>query len=99
MKGVVSNVPVLPTGSVATQEGKGTDRRDSGGGVDDNGRGTGGRRSGGGVTTEMKRQRRKERESHAVVLDEIAPKETGHQAVAVRHACVLAYCSACHGVG
>eukprot|EP00904_Undaria_pinnatifida_P004485 jgi/Undpi1/14037/HiC_scaffold_9.g03688.m1 len=82
VKGVVSNVPVLPTGSVATQEGKGTDRRDSGGGVDDNGRGTGGRRSGGGVTTEMKRQRRKERESHAVVLDEIAPKETGHQAVA-----------------
>lgn len=32
----------------------------------------------------MKRQRRQEREKHAVVLDEIAPKETGRQAVAVR---------------
>ncbi|CAM9991426.1 unnamed protein product [Laminaria digitata] len=92
VKGVASNVPVLPTGSTAPREGKGgTDRRGGGGGGSSGGGGDGswdgaggggGGRRGGGVTTEVKRQRRKERESHAVVLDEIAPKETGHQAVA-----------------
>lgn len=74
MRGVVSNVPVLPAGSAATAprdggRGGGGDRDDSGGDK---------RR------TEIKRQRRQEREKHAVVLDEIAPKETGRQAVAVR---------------
>ena len=36
--------------------------------------------------TEIKRQRRQEKEKHAVVLDELAPKETGRQAVMVRKA-------------
>lgn len=81
MRGVASNVPVLPAGSAAATPSDG--RRGGDGGEDrdrdrDDG-GVGDRRR-----TEVKRQRRQEREKHAVVLDEIAPKETGRQAVAVR---------------
>lgn len=43
----------------------------------------GGGGSGGGRRTDVKRKRRQEREIHGVVLDEIAPKETGRQAIAV----------------
>lgn len=73
-------MPVLPTGSAATaQAGSGVKQQqaDSRGGSWDG--------AGGGGRTEAKRKRRQEREKHAVVLDEIAPKETGRQAIAVRH--------------
>lgn len=60
-------------------------------GGDGDGRGGGG---GSGSRTEAKRQRRQEREKHAVVLDEIAPKETGRQAVLVR---LIEHSGACGG--
>ncbi|CAN0165894.1 unnamed protein product [Scytosiphon promiscuus] len=78
VKGVASNVPVLPAGSatVTPKGGSGGKDADERGGEGDNGGGASDRR------TEAKRQKRREREKHAVVLDEIAPKETGRQAVA-----------------
>ncbi|CAM9441771.1 unnamed protein product [Ectocarpus sp. 12 AP-2014] len=85
VKGATSNVPVLPVGSAATAPGVVVGKQADGRGGDGNGRGGGGggggSRSGSGRRTEAKRQRRQEREKHAVVLDEIAPKETGRQAV------------------
>lgn len=79
MRGVASNVPVLPAGSAATAPRDGGRRGGGGRDGDDGGGGGGDKRR-----TEIKRQRRQEKEKHAVVLDEIAPKETGRQAVAVR---------------
>lgn len=77
VKGVASNVPVLPAGSAPPRgEKRGTERGGKEGDDD-------GERKGGGRRTEVKRQRRQEREKHAVVLDEIAPKETGRQATMV----------------
>lgn len=83
MRGVASNVPVLPAGSAATAPRDGG-RGGGGGGGGDGDRDDGGVGGGDKRRTEVKRQRRQEREKHAVVLDEIAPKETGRQAVAVR---------------
>lgn len=79
---MASNVPVLPAGSAATapRDGGRGGGRDGARGQDDDDVGGDKRR------TEVKRQRRQEREKHAVVLDELAPKETGRQAVAVRKA-------------
>lgn len=80
-----SNVPVLSTGS-AKGEGatsRGDQRLDhSNVKTKDDGEGRGGGDSD-WRTTEGKRKRRQEREMHAVVLDEIAPKETGRQATLV----------------
>lgn len=82
VKGVSSNVPVLSTkGEGATWRGdqrvdhrsvRSKDGGEGRGGGDSNWR-----------TTEGKRKRRQEREMRAVVLDEIAPKETGRQATLV----------------
>lgn len=69
---------MLPAGSAATAP------RDGGRGGGGRGDGDGGDGGGDKRRTEIKRQRRQEREKHAVVLDELAPKETGRQAVAVR---------------
>ncbi|CAM9290787.1 unnamed protein product [Pylaiella littoralis] len=74
VKGVASNVPVLPTGSASAAPPRGEERQPRGGEDRDGSGGSSGRR------TEVKRQRRQEKEKHAVVLDEIAPKETGRQA-------------------
>lgn len=73
VKGVASNVPVLPAGSTASR-----------GEQPDRGGNHGGDRDDSGRRTEIKRQRRQEKEKHNVVLDEIAPKETGRQATLVR---------------
>lgn len=105
MKGVASNVPVLPAGSASTapptgggrqqqQAGSGADRR--GGGEED--RGGGGGSGSSGRRTEAKRQRRQERDKHAVVLDEIAPKETGRQATLVSDRANECECAAAGGV-
>ncbi len=70
-------MPALPTGSAATaQAGSGAKQQQADRSWDG---------AGGEGRTEAKRKRRQEREKHAVVLDEIAPKETGRQAIAVRH--------------
>lgn len=85
VKGVASNVPVLPVGSIVIALPGGDKRANQGSSGGGDGDGEGGRHGGGGGRnkTEVKRQRRLEREKHAVVLDEIAPKETGRQATAV----------------
>lgn len=82
VKGVSSNIPVLST------KGEGAAWR-SDHKVDhrsvrnkDSGEGRGGGNSD-WRTTEGKRKRQQEREMRAVVLDEIAPKETGRQATMV----------------
>lgn len=77
VKGVASNVPVLPAGSASAAPPRGGERQPRGGEDRDGSGGSSGRR------TEVKRQRRQEKEKHAVVLDEIAPKETGRQATLV----------------
>ncbi|CAM9730059.1 unnamed protein product [Ascophyllum nodosum] len=90
VKGVSSNVPVLPAGSAesavagagtgvvssASRDGRRPERGNVGGkGNADKDKSDSERRS-----TAKKQKRRQEREKHAVVLDEIAPKETGRQA-------------------
>ena len=93
VKGVSSNVPVLPAGSAesavagagtgvvssASRDGRRPERGNVGGkGNADKDKSDSERRS-----TAKKQKRRQEREKHAVVLDEIAPKETGRQATLV----------------
>lgn len=92
---MTSNVPVAAVGSVPAVEGSkssmtgmmpppprgskrsGDSRRGDGGAEYGDESGGSDRR------TERKRQRKGERDRHAVVLDEIAPKETGRQAIVV----------------
>lgn len=92
---MTSNVPMAPAGSVQTAaSGKSSrvmmapppprgvaDKRSGGDGNRGDNYEDG---NGDGRRTESKRRRKHEKEKHAVVLDEIAPKETGRQAIAVR---------------
>lgn len=93
---MTSNVPVLAAGSAAAaaaatgksissmpspfSRGGDRGRTDVASQEDENGRDRDGRR------TDRKRKHAYERERNAVILDEVAPKETGRQAIMVRSA-------------
>lgn len=95
VKGVTSNVPVAPVGSVPAVEGgkssmtgmmppppRGS-KRSGDGHRGDGGADYADESDGSDRRKERKRQRKEERDRQAVVLDEIAPKETGRQAILV----------------